>query len=306
MKENSKIAIIGAGIAGVSAAVYAKRAGLDFSIFEGTGVGGQLLFVEKVDNYVGLVSGTKGSDLTKSLIDTLSELDISLTNEVVNKVELDKGVRINSKYEFDGMIVATGASFKKLGIKGEAEFSGKGVSYCAICDGFFFRKKDVAVIGGGNSAIEEALYLSEICNKVYLIHRRNSLRGMQYLQKELLSKSNIEVVFDSVVKEITGSEAVEAIALENVTDNSKKAINLSGVFVAVGINPNTEFLKDLVSLDEYGFITTDNGMKSSCDFLWAAGDCRKRPLRQLITAASEGAIAAINAYKHLKGHYISS
>ncbi len=310
MNTKSELVIIGAGIAGVSAAVYAKRANLDFCLFEAKSVGGQLLFMENIDNYVGLKSATKGVSLARELKATLDRLAIPVINKEIKKVELrDNTIDMHTddnRYSFKGVIAATGASFKKLGVKGEEDFSGKGVSYCAVCDGFFFKGKEVAVVGGGNTAVEEALYLSGIARKVTLIHRRHELRALDYLQKKLAQKSNIEVRLDSVVTEIKGSGFLEEVVLENVKGSKAGSLSVQGLFVAVGIAPNTGLWKGLVDMDEKGFITSDAEMKTSRDYIWAAGDCRKRPLKQLITAASEGAIAALSVYRYLKGHYISA
>ena len=194
----------------------------------------------------------------------------------------------------------------RLGVKGEDRLLGKGVSYCAVCDGFFFKGKDVVVAGGGNTAVEEALYLAEITNKVTLIHRRKELRAVDYLQKKLFARENIEVIFSSVVTEVKGRDLVEEIIIENIDDKQQRSIKISGLFIAIGIKPNTDFFRDIISLDEKGFIVTDEEMQSSSRFVWSCGDCRKRPLKQLITAASEGAVAALSVYKYLRGRYISS
>ncbi|MDP8289973.1 MAG: FAD-dependent oxidoreductase [Candidatus Susulua stagnicola] len=308
MKKEIELAIIGGGIAGVAAAVYAKRAGLEFNIFEAGGIGGQLLLMEGIDNYVGLKMGIKGRELADNLIKTLEDLEISITNEEILKVELeDKKVILDTEkclYSAKGIIIATGAKFAKLGFKGEGEFLGKGVSYCAVCDGFFFKGKDVTVVGGGNTAVEEALYLAEIANKVTMVHRRNELRAMEYLKKQLLAKDNIEVIFDSVVKEARGDNLLKELIIEDVNNGKSKTLTTAGLFVAIGIKPNTELFKDIV-LDKKGFVLTNEEMQSSTNFIWACGDCRARPLKQLITAASDGAIAALSAYKYFKGHYVS-
>lgn len=310
MKKNTSLAIIGAGIAGVNAAIYAKRAGLTFALFEPGLVGGQLLLMESVDNYIGVKLGTKGHEFAKSLSATLSELGIETTREEITRIEISgKEVEVHSQdnsFSFESAIIATGASFKKLGVEGEERLTGKGVSYCAICDGFFFRNKTVAVVGGGNAAVEEALYLSNICCKVYLIHRRNELRAIDYLQKELFNKKNIEVIFDTTIAQLNGNDLLETITVKNVNTKEDKSISLNGLFVAIGVKPNTEFLKNIISLDNFGFILTDEEMKTNHDFIFAIGDCRKRPLRQLITAAAEGSIAALSAYKYLKGGYVSA
>ena len=305
-----EVAIIGGGIAGVSSAIYAQRAGLSFKLFEPRLIGGQLHYMDAVDNYVGIEIGTKGRDLATQLSKNLESLKIEVTKEEITKVEIvDNTVNLSTRdnqYNAQTAIIATGAEFKKLGIPGESELSGKGVSYCAICDGFFFRNKTVAVIGGGNTAVEEALYLADICQKVYLIHRRDSLRAIDYLQQQAKAKSNLEILYNTVVPEIKGDEVVSEVVVENVRDRSQQTLEVQGIFIAIGVTPTTSLFSGVIDLDEGGFIITDESMKTSSDIIWACGDCRKRPLRQLITAASEGAVSLISAYRHLKGHYISA
>lgn len=310
MEIKIELVIIGAGIGGVSAAIYAKRSGLDFIIFEPNAVGGQLLLMENIDNYVGLPLGTKGTDLAETLTNTLKDLDINIIKEEVIDFSIENNIvqlkTNNNLYIAKSIIIATGASFKKLNVKGEDVFSGKGVSYCAVCDGFFFRGKKVAVVGGGNTAVEEALYLSEIADKVILIHRRDELRALDYLKNELFEKSNIEVMFNSNISEIKGNDLLEELIVQNSLTGEAQSVQLQGLFIAVGIEPNTKIVKDIVNKDEGGFIITDEQMRTNIKTIWACGDCRKRPLKQLITAASEGATATIGVYKYLKGHYISS
>ncbi|MCK5287763.1 MAG: thioredoxin-disulfide reductase, partial [Candidatus Omnitrophica bacterium] len=309
MEIKIELVIIGAGIGGVSAAIYAKRSGLDFIIFEPNAVGGQLLLMENIDNYVGLPLGTKGTDLAETLTNTLKDLDINIIKEEVIDFSIENNIvqlkTNNNLYIAKSIIIATGASFKKLNVKGEDVFSGKGVSYCAVCDGFFFRGKKVAVVGGGNTAVEEALYLSEIADKVILIHRRDELRALDYLKNELFEKSNIEVMFNSNISEIKGNDLLEELIVQNSLTGEAQSVQLQGLFIAVGIEPNTKIVKDIVNKDEGGFIITDEQMRTNIKTIWACGDCRKRPLKQLITAASEGATATIGVYKYLKGHYIS-
>jgi thioredoxin reductase (NADPH) len=309
IEQKKELAIIGAGIAGVSAAIYAKRAGLDFYLFEANGVGGQLLLMENIDNYAGLGLGAKGAEMAATLSKTLSDLGIDIVAEnVVSLNALSDGLNLsglNNQYEADAVIVATGASFRKLGVKGEAEFSGKGVSYCAVCDGFFFKNKEVAVVGGGNTAVEEALYLSQIVKKVTLIHRRDSLRALEYLRQKAEKKDNIEIIYDSVIEEISGDQSLRQLSLRNVKDNKQTHFQTQGLFVAIGITPNTENFKSSLKLDEQGFILSDAQMMTSLPAVFACGDCRQRPLKQLITAAAEGAIAVLGAYKKIRGYYIS-
>lgn len=288
------LAILGAGIAGVSAAIYTKRAGLEFCIFEGGAVGGQLYLMEQVDNYVGLNLGTKGRDLAQKLNEALCDLNIDVINEEVIRLEADKKRNILTVYTKECVykakcaLIASGASFKKLAVKGEDEFLGKGVSYCAVCDGFFFKGKNVAVVGGGNTAVEEALYLSSIARKVILIHRKPQLRALDYLQKELAKKNNIELVLDSEVGEIKGSKLLEEVVVENIQSNKKQNISLEGLFIAIGVKPNTNLLSNIVTLDEGGFIITDEYMKTSSDFIWAAGDCANGRFASLLPLPQKG------------------
>lgn len=310
MNAHIDLAIIGAGIGGVSSAVYAVRAGIKCTIFEGNTIGGQLLFMENIDNYVGTGAGTKGKDFVQTLIKTVEDLKVNVVAERIVKIEKRSG-RIqlyseDSSYTARGIIAATGAAFKKLEVAGESQFLGKGVSYCAVCDGFFFKGKDVCVVGGGNTAVEEALYLCDIARRVYLVHRRDKLRAMEYLQEKLSQKDNIEVIFDSEVRQLSGSAVLDKLVIENTKTGRSGSLAVSGLFIAVGTKPNTEIFKGIVSMDEGGFILTDAYMQSSCDTIWACGDCRRKPFKQLITAASEGAIAALSAYKYLKGYYISA
>lgn len=309
MEKEIELAIIGAGIAGVAAAVYAKRSGLEFSLFESKGIGGQLLLMENIDNYVGLNTGIKGGELAENLSKALHSLEVDVDNqEILNFGIEDERVVLRTDeqdYLSRAAIIATGANFATLGFKGEPEFIGRGVSYCAVCDGFFFKGKDVAVVGGGNTAAEEALYLADIANSVTLIHRRDELRAMEYLQEQLRSKENIKFIFNSVVEEARGDDLLKELIIRNNQSGESDSLAVSGLFVAIGVKPNTTIFKDVLSLEERGFIVTNEEMRSSVDFVWACGDCRKRPLRQLITAASEGAIAALSAYKYLKGNYVS-
>jgi thioredoxin reductase (NADPH) len=241
---------------------------------------------------------------------TLKDLEIDITSQEITGIQIDKtSVKLiaeGKNYNVKALIVASGAAFRSLGLSTENNYIGKGLSYCAVCDGFFFKNKDVAVIGGGNTAAQEALHLAGICRKVYLIHRREQLRAIDYLQKQLRKKNNVEIIFDSIVREIEGKDILENIVIENVKTNRTLTLPLNGLFIAIGVRPHTDIFKDIISMDDGGFILTNEEMKTSCDFVWACGDCRKRPLRQLITAASEGAIAAMSAFKYLKGGYISA
>ncbi|MBN3040796.1 MAG: FAD-dependent oxidoreductase [Candidatus Omnitrophica bacterium] len=305
-----ELAIIGAGIAGVSAAIYAKRSGLEFDIFESKALGGQLLLMENIDNYAGIPAGTKGFELSEALSRNLSGLDIEPINQEILSIKIDKDLiwlkSQENNYTYKTLIIATGATFRRLDVPGESQLTGKGVSYCAVCDGFFFKGKTVAVIGGGNTAAEEALYLSDVAEKVFLVHRRDQLRALGYLQKEIFAKKNIEIIFGHVVEKVNGTTKVDSLILSNIKNGEKKPLSLQGVFIAIGITPATSLFSGLLDLDDSGFILTDEFLQTSSPLIWACGDCRKRPLKQLITAASEGAIASLSVYKHLRGHYISA
>ncbi len=307
MKE--ELIIIGGGIAGVSCALYAKRAGLQPVIFEKSALGGQLNYINYVDNYPGVKLGTRGGEFLNILGSSLKELDIKVIEEEVTKVT-QKEERINvyvnkGEYEAFSLVIATGASFRRLEVEGEEEFIGRGVSWCAVCDGYFFKGKEVVVVGGGNIAVEDALYLSSICKKIYLIHRRDKLRALDYLQKEVFKKENIKILWNSTVKKIRGKDFVEEVVIENNKENKIDTLKVNAVFIAIGITPNTQIYRGLIDMNEEGFIITDENMATSSPYIYACGDCRRRPLRQLITAAGEGAIAALSVYRQLKGSYVS-
>jgi len=218
-----------------------------------------------------------------------------LIDEVLG-VEIDneiKKTKTNSFiYESDGLIIATGVNPKKLDIPGEKEFTGKGVSYCAICDAFLYKNKDVLVVGGGDSAIVEALYLTNFANKVYIIHRRDKLRAAQYLQEKAFKNSKIEFIFNSILKEIKGEKRVEKVIIQNIKEDRIYELNINGVFIYIGLTPNSNLFKDKINLDENEFIITDSEMRTNEKFVYAVGDVRKKELRQIITACADGAIAA--------------
>lgn len=308
MENDLELIIAGAGIAGVSAAVYAKRSGLNFKIFESKAVGGQLFYMDKIDNYIGLGLGATGGQLAEQLSGTLADLKVPVEKETITNLSRREGKflveTMKGQHSAKTVIVASGASFRKLNITNEDKFSGRGVSYCAVCDGFFFKNKDVAVVGGGNTAVDEALYLSNFAKSVTLIHRRNKLRALDYLQKGLQAKSNIKVFYNQTIDKLEGNNKLENLVLKS-RQGQKSNLPVQGLFVAIGVLPNNDFCSGALEQDSQGFILTDEKMKSSQDLIWACGDCRKRPLRQLITAASEGAVAAIEAYKSLRESYLS-
>ncbi|MBR4733908.1 MAG: FAD-dependent oxidoreductase [Lachnospiraceae bacterium] len=293
------IIIIGSGAAGLSAGVYAKRAGMDLLVIEKSPMsGGQILNTYEVDNYLGL-PGINGFDMGMKFREHADKLEVPFKEaEVLEIKDLgDKKIVRTDKEELEtkSIILATGAHHALLGVPGEEELSGMGVSYCATCDGAFFRKKVVAVVGGGDVALEDAIYLARTSAKVYLIHRRDELRGTKVLQEELLAMENVEVLYSHVVKEICGEDSVEKLILEDVKTGEKKELPVNGIFIAVGIHPDSELVKGIVEMDQAGYVIADETCVSSCPGIFAAGDVRKKPIRQVVTAVADGANAATSA-----------
>lgn len=299
--------IIGSGPAGLSAAVYGKRAGLDLLVIEEKPMsGGQVLTTYEVDNYLGL-PGMNGFDMGMEFRKHADKLGAAFKEATVTGVE-DKGdyklVSADGEaLETRTVLLATGAEHAKLGVPGEEELSGMGVSYCATCDGAFFKGRTVAVVGGGDVALEDAIYLARTCEKVYLIHRRDELRGAMILQEELKSLPNVEILYSHIVTEIRGEDMVEAIQLKDVKTGEESVLPVNGVFIAVGIHPNTELLANLVSLDEAGYVPAGEDCVTERDGLFVAGDIRKKPLRQIVTAVSDGANAAVSAGNYCNKFY---
>lgn len=293
------IIIIGAGPAGLTAALYALRANKKIIIFEAKTFGGQIINASKIVNYPG-IEEVSGFDYATTLYNQVKKLGAEIKYETVLRVEKDKTVITNKdKYKAKSVIIATGAENRKLNIDGENKFIGKGVSYCATCDGNFFKGMDVAVVGGGNTAIADALYLSDIVNKVYLIHRREEFRGEPKKVEELKNKKNVELVLNSNVVKINGEDKVESIEVEN-TSNERKTINVSGIFIAVGQDPKNAIFNNIVELNDKGYIISEDGVHTSTEGIYVAGDTREKVLRQLTTAVSDGSIAATIAIKEGK------
>lgn len=295
MEQAYDVIIIGAGPAGMSAAIYAARAGMSVMLLEKSGIeGGQVLNTYEVDNYPAL-PGISGFDLCMQMKAHMEKMQVKTREAAVGKIieqgEIKLVCTAEGNYITKTVVIATGAHHAKLGVKGEEEFSGMGVSYCATCDGAFFREKTVCVVGGGDVAVEDAIFLARSCKKVYLIHRRDSLRAAKSLQESLYRLSNVEILWDSVVEEICGEEQVESIKIRNVKTEAATELKLSGVFVAVGIIPNSEAFHGLVDMDERGYIVAGEDCKTSVEGIFAAGDIRTKALRQIITAAADGANA---------------
>lgn len=303
MSELYDLAILGAGPAGISAAIYAARARLNTLWIERKfAQGGQIVDTYEVDNYPGL-PGINGMDLGEKMAAHAEKLGLTPLRENVVSVETEDEVKIirtkKNEYRARTVILAFGAAHRTLGVPGEEALSGMGVSYCATCDGAFFRDRTVAVIGGGNVAAEDAILLSRTCKKVYVIHRRDKMRADQILQEKLFACENVEMIWDTVPVSIEGEEMVSGIKLQNKKTGEEKELSLDGVFIAVGIVPNTELFGNLVKLDESGYIVAGEDCVTSTPGIFAAGDIRTKQLRQVITAAADGANAVISAEKIL-------
>jgi thioredoxin reductase (NADPH) len=306
--QKEKVVIIGSGAAGLTAAIYAARANLNPLVIEGIQPGGQLTITTDVENYPGYADVVQGPWMMEQMKLQAIKVGARIISDIVTKVDFNndiKNIILDSKkiFECETVIITTGAQAKWLGLESENQFNGKGVSACATCDGFFYRNKEVAVIGGGNTAVEEALYLSNICSKVTLVHRRDKLRSEQILQKRLFAKENIEIVWDSVVSQIKGDEnGVNALELISTNSNEKKLIKLDGVFIAIGHVPSTEPFKNSIDMDNEGYIIAKKPGTSftNVDGVFAAGDCVDKIYRQAVTAAGMGCMAALDAEKWLQ------
>ena len=296
--------IVGAGPAGLAAAIYAARAELNFIVLEKEFMsGGQIINTYEVDNYPGLYH-MGGFDLAMKFREHADALGASFVTAEVEKIEeISDGKKIickdGTEYVTKTIILSGGAKHRKLDVPGENALAGSGVSYCATCDGAFFRGKEVAVVGGGDVAVEDALFLARLCEKVYVIHRRDSFRAAKTLVSRLVSAENVEIIYDSVVKEIQGKFKVESVLLTNKKTEEEKTVAVDGVFIAVGMIPETLCYKDLVELDSTGYIVADETGITSCPGIFAAGDIRTKELRQIVTAASDGANAVQSVERYL-------
>lgn len=298
------LVIIGSGPAGMSAALYAERAMLKTVVIEKNSYsGGQIVYTDKVDNYLG-IPNINGFDLSEKFRKHIEAQNVEILEREIEKI-IDKGVYKEIKFDNDEVIktktiiIATGTKHRKLNVKGEEEFQGLGVSYCAVCDGAFFKNKNVAVIGGGDVAIEDAIYLSNICKNVYLIHRRDKLKGAKILQDKLFKINNITFIENTVVKSIEGNKVVEKIIVENIKENKEDKINVDGVFIAIGIEPEVSVVSNFNFFNNDGYIIAGEDGITSVSGIFAAGDVRTKNLRQIITAVSDGANCVSSVEKYL-------
>jgi len=295
--------IIGAGPAGLTAAIYAARFKLKVRIFEKFSWGGQILLSPSIENYPGFPEGISTGELMDRFKKQVDSLGLPIENRNVINIEASSqgyGVKAESElFNTKTVIIASGAASKRLGVEGEEKFIGRGVSYCGTCDGPLFKGKDIAVIGGGDRAIEDAIFLSSYAKTLYLIHRRSEFRASGILVEKARRIKNIQFVLDSVAEEVCGSNRVESVSVRNLKNQTVSQILCQGVFIFVGITPNTEFVKGLLDRDESGFIITNQQMGTSKEGVFACGDCVKKSLYQVISACGEGAVAADSAHKYI-------
>ncbi len=292
------VIIIGAGTAGLTAAIYALRAGKSVLVLEQGTYGGQIVNTPKVENYPG-IEQISGYEFASGLFKQAEKLGMEYRNEKVISVRQEENCKVveteGEIYEAAALVLATGAKNRPLGVERETEFTGRGVSYCATCDGMFFRGKKVAVVGGGNTALEDAAFLSNYCERVYLIHRREQFRGEEKLADELRGKANVEFLLNKTVQELEGDITLQAVMLRDKNSGEVSRLEIDGLFVAIGQVPENGIFADLVELDEGGYIVAGEDCRTNVEGIFAAGDCRKKTVRQLTTAAADGAVAALGA-----------
>jgi thioredoxin reductase (NADPH) len=302
------VMIIGGGPAGLTAGMYTARARLSTVLIEKLGIGGQASITDKIENYPGFVEGVSGPELVHSMEQQASSFGMKIVFGEVTRIECSeegsiKKVFVNGEaepYQCLSLVLAAGHEQRKLGVPGEEEYTGKGVSYCATCDGAFFRDLAIAVVGGGDVALEEALFLTRFAKKIYVIHRRDRLRATKILQERAFDNTKIEFIFDSVVDEIFGQMLVEGVKVRNLKTGERKDLEVSGVFVFVGWIPGLSFLGSIIERSEDGYIVADNEMKTSREGIFVCGDCRKKNLRQIVTACGDGATAAFSAQHYVE------
>ncbi|MDT8316376.1 MAG: thioredoxin-disulfide reductase [bacterium] len=304
--ETYDLVTIGGGPAGLTAAIYAGRGMLKTLVLEKLMMGGQATITHMIDNYPGFPDGVTGPDLMGKFENQAKRFGAEFKFATVDKIILDGNIKVlkiaDGEIRAKTVIICTGAEPRRLDVPGETKLTGKGVSYCATCDGAFFREAVIAVVGGGDSAVKEAIYLTKFASKVYVIHRRDELRAEKITIEQAFANEKIEFVWDSIVEEITGKHAVESVMVKNVKDGSTKELKLEGVFIYVGMIPNTGFLKDFVKLDEAGYIVADRDTHTDITGVFAAGDVRRKLSRQVATAVGDGATAAMAAEECIAGH----
>lgn len=301
------IIIAGAGPAGLTAALYARRAGKTVLLIEKESFGGQIVLSPLVENYP-FTKPLSGTELVDSLVNAVLSLGAEICVDTVTGVTKYEDGSLLVKTEYDSftarsLIIATGLKHRRLGLEGEASFIGKGISFCAVCDGAFFKGKTVAVIGGGNTAVQDAIYLSKLCKKVYLIHRRDRFRAEKRVVDGLDACTNVELIMNSKVVKLSGSDKIESITVESTVDGSMQVLNVEGIFAAVGQEPNNAAFSELVDLDEAGFVIAGENCCTKQPNIFAAGDCRTKSVRQLVTAGADGGVSAIAACEYIDSNF---
>jgi thioredoxin reductase (NADPH) len=303
-KANTEVIILGGGPAGLTAGLYASRARLNTLLIENALFGGQMTTTETIDNYPGFPEGVTGEELSRLMEEQAKRFGMETVSREVVKVELEGDQKLirtdETSYLCEALIICTGTEYRKLGVPGEKEFAGKGVSYCATCDGAFFKDSRIVVVGGGDSALTEALFLAKFVKELTVIHRRDALRATKIYQEKAMANPKIKFLWNSVVKEIKGDTVVRAIVVKNVKTGETTEFETEGAFLFVGLLPRTEPVRGLVQMDEAGYIITNDNCETSVKGIFAAGDCRKKLLRQIATAVGDGATAAFAAEKYLE------
>lgn len=304
------VIILGAGPAGLSAGIYAKRSNLKTLIIEKGRVGGQILNTSEIANYPGFIENISGSKLISNMVNQCNNLGVEIVKDLITYIDINSDIKVltgkEHKYKSKTIIIATGSIPKKLKVKGEKELTGKGVSYCAICDADFFTDLEVFVVGGGDSAVEESIFLSKFARKVTIVCRSENLHCSKYIEEKARKNSKIYIMFNTNIKELHGKDILESIVFENTATNEKKEYfvdesdEIMGVFIFIGLIPQTEMFKNKLNMDDRGYIISNENMNTNLDGVFVAGDCRVKSLRQVVTATSDGAIASIEAQKYIE------
>ena len=298
------VIIVGGGPAGMTAGLYASRARLRTLLIENGLFGGQMTTTELIENYPGFPQGVSGEELSRLMEEQAKRFGMEAISEEVTEVSLEKDLKRVKTYEGEffcrALIICTGTEYRKLGVPGEEKFKGRGISYCATCDGAFFRDSRIIVVGGGDSALTEALFLTKFVSELTIIHRRDALRATKIYQERALSNPKIKFLWNSVVQEIKGDSVVRSVVVKNVKSGEVKEVQTEGAFLFIGLTPRTQFLKELVQMDESGYIVTNENCETSIKGIFTAGDCRKKLLRQISTSVGDGATAAFAAEKYLE------
>lgn len=304
------VVIIGGGGAGLTAAIYTSRANLKTILFEKLTPGGQIALTDVVENYPGFPDGVTGTEISMRMEEQAKKYGTEVQYEEIQSLGQTSGeffVKTSkTEYRAKSIILASGASFKMLGVPGEKELTGRGVSYCATCDGAFFKNKEIVVVGGGDSALQEGIFLTRFVNQLNVIHRRDKLRASPILQDRARENAKIRFVWDTVVTKIEGNKKVESVVLKNVKSNQEKSFKTDGIFIFIGHDPATQFLKGFVDLDERGYVKTDGRLQTSVPGVFAAGEIRSGAVKQLVSAAGEGCEAALSAQAYLESLELSA